>query len=134
MSLADTRRQVELAEQRVKTHRAAVGQHLRQLREDGSQLLTPTRIVVGGLALGVLLDRLRGQSHKRRTRKPKPEQPAHRARSADSGLIDTLTRSVNLLSAAMPLLMPLIAHHSAERAVEEATETAQKPAPGATRH
>lgn len=107
---------VRAAEAEADEQRRALEVHLVNAKAAGESLLTPGRIVLAGLAIGVLTDRLLLQP---RERQPAAEAFDRPPTDAGGGLMPNL---VSLISAATPLLMPLIARWSAQQAADEAAD------------
>ena len=63
MSLHDARARVTLAERAAQQARGALNQHLDDLGRHSRSALTPTRILLGGLATGALLGATKGEFH-----------------------------------------------------------------------
>lgn len=101
---------VEQAERTLLADRDRLQAHTAAFRRAGRDLLTPTRLVLGGLTAGYLFGRLWARRARRSTAAPAPAD-------APPSPLETLVRGMNLAAAAMPMLMPLIARKSAEKAV-----------------
>jgi len=124
MGLNEHRQAVAAAAADLELQRQELRQHLQGMREASSQLLTPGRLVLGGLLVGFTSDRVHAR-HERQAeaaRQREPECVTVAPAPAPAGIIELLVRGMSLASAAMPLLMPLIARHTAEEAADQAAE------------
>jgi hypothetical protein len=124
MGLTEHRQAVAAAAADLELQRQELRRHLHGVREAGAQLLTPGRLVLGGLLVGFTSERVHAR-HDREAQEAQlrePECVTVAPAPPPAGIIELLVRGMSLASAAMPLLMPLIARHTAEQAADQAAD------------
>lgn len=124
MGLSERQQAVQAAAAELDRHRAELQQHIHGFREAGAQLLTPGRLIVGGLLVGFTSERLHARHENTAGDEDRQREVecASAAAPPPPGIIELVVRGMSLASAAMPLLMPLIARHTAEQAADQAAD------------